>query len=121
METASIRVLALLLGFFALVCQSKVSEELQVTLPHGGALVGKYMTSQRGRGIRAFLGIPYAEPPIEGLRFQPPQPKQPWTGAKEATVGTRECSQYFGASITGEEDCLYVNVYAPLVITTYLI
>lgn len=93
----------------------KVSEELKVTLPHGGALVGKYMTSHRGRGIRAFLGIPFAEPPVGELRFQPPYPKLPWTEVLVATNGDRSCPQPFGASIIGEEDCLYVNVYAPLV------
>lgn len=94
----------------------KVSEELKVTLPHGGAVVGKYMTSHRGRGIRAFLGIPFAEPPVGELRFQPPFPKLPWTDVLVATNGDRSCPQNFGPSVIGEEDCLYVNVYAPLVI-----
>lgn len=117
MKVVSIGVVVLAL---ASVCHCKVSKELQVTLPHGGSLAGTYMTSHRGQGIRAFMGIPYAEPPIGYLRFQSPFPKLPWTGVLDATNGQRECVQaVFGASITGEEDCLYVNVYTPLVITYY--
>lgn len=92
----------------------RVSDELKITLPHGGAIQGKYLTSHRGHGIRAFLGIPFAEPPVGELRFQAPFPKLPWTGTLEATNGDIMCPQPFGDSIIGQEDCLYVNVYTPL-------
>lgn len=114
----SVHLLAVLLGIFAIVGGYKVSDELKVTLPHGGALEGKYMTSHRGQGIRAFLGIPFAEPPLGHLRFEPPYPKLPWTDVLDATDGKKSCPQAFGLSIIGSEDCLYVNVYAPLVSTT---
>ncbi len=43
------------------------------------------------RGIRrdgslAFLGIPFAAPPTGRRRFQAPQPVQPWTEVRDATV-----------------------------------
>lgn len=109
-----------LLGLLVICTSStecKVAEELKLTLPHGGVIAGKYMTSHSGRGIRAFLGVPYAEPPTGQLRFQPPFPKFSWPGVWDATEGNRMCLQTFGATgeIIGDEDCLYVNVYAPLV------
>lgn len=96
-------------------CESRVSDELRVVLPHGGGVTGKYMTSHRGRGIRAFLGIPFAEPPLGSLRFADPMPKRPWTDDIPATEGKTMCPQTLGTSIVGDENCLYVNVYAPLV------
>jgi para-nitrobenzyl esterase len=36
-------------------------------------------------GVSAFLGIPYAAAPTGPLRFQPPQPPQPWSAPRDAT------------------------------------
>lgn len=51
-------------------CYGRTSKDLKVQLPDGGKLVGRYLTSDSGRGIRAFMGVPYAEPPIGELRFK---------------------------------------------------
>uniref|UniRef100_A0A1B6CIS4 Carboxylesterase type B domain-containing protein n=1 Tax=Clastoptera arizonana TaxID=38151 RepID=A0A1B6CIS4_9HEMI len=32
----------------------------------------------------AFLGVPYAKPPIGDLRFKAPQPLEPWKGVRDA-------------------------------------
>ncbi len=34
---------------------------------------------------RVFNGIPYAEPPVGQLRWQPPQPAAAWAGVRDAT------------------------------------
>lgn len=35
-----------------------------------GKLRGKWVLSREGRKVRAFLGIPYAKPPTDNLRFK---------------------------------------------------
>ena len=37
-------------------------------------------------GVFAFLGIPYAAPPVGALRFRPPAEAPPWTGVLQATA-----------------------------------
>ena len=39
-----------------------------------------------GRGIHVFKGIPYARPPLAGLRFRAPEPVVPWTGSRDAAA-----------------------------------
>lgn len=78
--------------------------------------------------VRQFLGIPYAEPPVGKLRFLPPEPKKN-TGPIEATAYASAClqlsspgqktiyteyMQQFLINGSASEDCLYVNIYAPL-------
>jgi para-nitrobenzyl esterase len=72
-------------------------------------------------GVRAWLGIPQAAPPLRELRWKPPQPEQSWSGVLHAdraapmclqTLRTRTMNHYFGNEATSE-DCLYLNVWAP--------
>lgn len=71
-----------------------------------------------GNGVEAFLGIPYAKPPVGELRWQPPQPL-------DNSDEVRECCA-FGASAMQEidevelaslhrqsEDCLTLNIWRP--------
>lgn len=52
------------------VTLARTSENLKVQLKDGSKLLGRYLESESGRGIRGFLGVPYAEPPIGDLRFK---------------------------------------------------
>ncbi|KAJ6641686.1 Thimet oligopeptidase [Pseudolycoriella hygida] len=64
----------------------------------------------------AFKGIPYAEAPLNKLRFKPPVPKKSWTDTLEASKFGNVCLQnanHFGATIIGSEDCLFLNIYTP--------
>lgn len=71
---------------------------------------------------RAFLGIPYAEPPVGAARFKKPQPKNPWTGVYNATSLPPLCPQrplhfneYYMTKETDpmSEDCLFLNAFIP--------
>lgn len=74
--------------------------------------------------INAWLGIPYAEKPIDSLRFKRPQPVKNWSGIFNATKLPNSCLQiYYVTNISildvsnpntpVSEDCLYLNVWSP--------
>ena len=73
-------------------------------------------------GGHVWRGLPYAKPPVGALRWRAPQPPEPW-GALEATDFKSVCPQFASAfggvndvpagRLTGDEDCLGLNVYAP--------
>jgi para-nitrobenzyl esterase len=72
-------------------------------------------------GVRAWLGIPLAAPPVRELRWRPPQPVPAWSGVLHAdryapmclqAVRSRTMNHYFGNEATSE-DCLYLNVWSP--------
>ncbi len=68
---------------------------------------------ERRDGSIAFLGIPYAAPPIGELRFRLPEPPEPWTEPRPSQRPSRCVQQALGLSLASNEDCLYVNVHAP--------
>lgn len=68
----------------------------------------------RTEGMRAFLGIPYANPPVGGLRWMPPTAVTPWKHVRLATHFGNHCVQSGSySSQGGSEDCLYLNVITP--------
>lgn len=36
--------------------------------------------------VRAYKGVPYAQPPLGNLRWRPPQPALPWRGVRPAAA-----------------------------------
>src|SRR5215213_3147175 len=44
-------------------------------------------------GVTAYLGIPYAAPPVGDLRWKPPQPAAHWTGVRKADAFGTSCMQ----------------------------
>lgn len=74
-----------------------------------------------GKVVSTFLGIPYAKPPVDELRFRKPIPIDPWTEVLEAKEQPSPCVQFIPSSIktpwisTKEhsEDCLYMNIWTP--------
>ncbi|GAM89943.1 hypothetical protein ANO11243_079830 [Dothideomycetidae sp. 11243] len=65
-----------------------------------------YMGLQVSEDVRSFLGIRYAAPPTQGLRWRAPAPPAPIIGLQDATRAPPSCSD--------NEDCLFLNVHAPL-------
>jgi para-nitrobenzyl esterase len=72
-----------------------------------------------GTTVRAFLGIPFAAPPVGDLRWRPPQPTASWPGIRQAASFGNACAQAPGVFAANarqgstSEDCLYLNVYTP--------
>jgi para-nitrobenzyl esterase len=58
-----------------------------------------------------WLGIPFAAPPVGQLRWQPPQPHQPWTTTLAAVTQPPGCPG--SGTSTASEDCLQLNITAP--------
>jgi carboxylesterase type B len=76
--------------------------------------------------VNAFLGIPYAQPPVNSLRFEPPRaldiPLGTAAAPFNATALGNACHQFMYRSVYGDssrpstpqsEDCLTLNVYVP--------
>jgi para-nitrobenzyl esterase len=89
-------------------------DPVQVT---GGKIAGQTLPS----GVRAYLGIPFAAPPVEALRWKAPQPVPDWNGTRYTLRFAPMCPQttpdpssdsYYGPEPISE-DCLYLNVWAP--------
>ncbi|XP_046628117.1 juvenile hormone esterase-like [Neodiprion virginianus] len=86
--------------------------EAQVCIPQG-KLQGTTRTTRNNRIVSAFLGIPYAQPPIGNLRFANPVAADGWNGIRNASVDSNKCPQISNSEIVGDENCLYLNVYTP--------
>ncbi|XP_023672163.1 acetylcholinesterase [Paramormyrops kingsleyae] len=127
MRRTSFFLLPLLL-LLCLLPTSSVSQsegELTVTTRLGRVRGFRLAVPDRGH-VTAFLGIPYAEPPVGKRRFRRSEPKKPWSGVVEATAYPNACFQYVDTSYPGfpgiemwnpnremSEDCLYLNVWVP--------
>lgn len=79
-----------------------------------GVLRGTIETVE-GVAIMRFLDVPYAAPPIEALRFLPPQSPPCFEGVREASTFGASCPQLDPrtGAYEGDEDCLHLNVWAP--------
>lgn len=68
----------------------------------------------RDVSITPFKGIPYAEPPVEELRWTEPMAAHPWKGIRNADHFSAACAQIFPqGDFPKSEDCLYLNVWTP--------
>jgi para-nitrobenzyl esterase len=69
--------------------------------------------------VNAFLGLPYAAPPVGDMRWKAPVEPAKWKDARDATKYAAHCAQnhVFDDMVFQDngpsEDCLYLNVYAP--------
>jgi carboxylesterase type B len=100
--------------------------EDMITVPGFGVLLGRV-----GVGHKAFLGVPYAQPPIGELRWRPPQPLQSFSEDEDDQLPVYECKRFKPACLQHSskpqsemerlllgvkhesEDCLYLNVFVP--------
>jgi para-nitrobenzyl esterase len=94
-----------------------ISKEAKVTVT-GGELQGANLSS----GVRSFLGVPYAAPPVGKLRWKAPQPIVPWSGTKATQTNPPPAASGANLNVTlngtstvirASEDCLYLNMWVP--------
>ena len=66
-----------------------------------------------GKVVYEFLGIPYADKPVNDLRFKNTRPlSSNWTGVRDATKHGPACPQHKDVG-QQSEDCLYLNIWTP--------
>ncbi|XP_024001011.2 acetylcholinesterase-like, partial [Salvelinus sp. IW2-2015] len=123
MKTSIVFLLLSLLA--SLSCSQSDSPELIVTT-RAGSLRGIRLPTPDRSHVTAFLGIPFAEPPLGKKRFRKAEPKKPWSGVFDASSYPNACYQFIDTSFPGfqgsemwnpnremSEDCLYLNVWVP--------
>ncbi len=83
---------------------------------------GVVLAGPTANGVTAFLGLPYAAPPVGNLRWRPPQPAQyrnaSWRGDQFGTSCIQSqprsrlpwTEEFMTQNAIGE-DCLYLNVW----------
>ncbi len=97
---------------------SQSSAKFMSAQASAGSLKGMFVDSKGGQA-RAFLGIPYAAPPVGPLRWRPPAPAAKWTGTRDATAFGPRCMQpklyddMFFRDPGTSEDCLSLNIWTP--------
>jgi para-nitrobenzyl esterase len=82
---------------------------------------GKLSGTLLDSGVKAYLGVPFAAPPVRELRWAPPQPAKAWKGIYNADSKITNCTiplrattlnHYFG-ELKSSEDCLFTNIWVP--------
>ena len=119
----SIKHLVVLSALFGLLT-SCVTNKVIDTVPVEGGLV-QGVLSPSHPDVRVFKGIPFAAPPTGDLRWKKPQPVIPWEGVMVADHFKKICPQVLTRPLTSypekyrnlytehDEDCLFLNVWAP--------
>jgi len=88
--------------------------------PVVGQTIPVFMSDGEKR-ITSFLGIPFAKPPVNNLRFEPPQKHDGWQGEFIADTLPDQCMQNpLGVLILThplwfrfDEDCLTMSIFKP--------
>jgi para-nitrobenzyl esterase len=99
--------------------ENKNAFPVQITITNG-IIEGEFDIKTN---IQSFKGIPFAQAPIDNLRWKAPQPIANWNGIKQTKkFGPRGIqSNVFGdmgfRSDGMSEDCLYLNVWSPTIST----
>lgn len=75
---------------------------------------GNVLGREDHAGTLAWLGVPYAKPPVGSLRWKAPEKPDRWEGTRNTTAFCDACPQYENTvDIIGNEDCLYLNIWRP--------
>lgn len=120
-------IIVVVLQHDSIFTDAKRTDELVVNTDKGRVKGVRYYMPSFGKVIEAYLGIPFAQPPLGHLRFRHPQPLDRWQGVYNATSLPNSCyqapDQVFGDEFYGSnvwnpttkvsEDCLHLNVWVP--------
>lgn len=93
------------------------TEEFCNVSTNSGTVRGRWRR-ENGNASAAFLGIPYAQPPVGDLRFQEPSPTLPWDGVRDAleygpTPWRSHDSSGIPDMVVPGDETLNLNVFTP--------
>ncbi len=116
MSKKSFRLLSYVLVVLFVASTSWAAQADDLTVKtHQGKVQGKASAG----GVRAFLGVPFAAPPVGALRWKAPAPALKWKGTREAISFGYHCMQptLYADMIFRDpgqsEDCLTLNIWTP--------
>ncbi|XP_032590281.1 carboxylesterase 1C [Drosophila grimshawi] len=101
------------------------AQQTHIKLEEGDLIGLKIFPDGARSAVYAFLGIPYAQPPLGPLRFAPAKPHNGWNRTLQATTMQPICPQLsntiYDETVDGsilratssKEDCLYLNIWTP--------
>jgi len=107
---ARLLLLSLAIPFMGCSETAPVADEATARTTPSGAVIGS--VEEEGK-VYAWRGIPFAQPPVDDLRWRAPLPADAWEGTRQALASGSECAQLGGEPVMGGEDCLYLDVFAP--------
>nr|AIY68356.1 esterase [Leptinotarsa decemlineata] len=106
--------LYMFVAFWLVLFEKEICEAGTLVELSNGKIEGSvYRTPRKNVEYWAFLGIPYAAPPVGKFRFKPPQPVENWKGVLKASSNRKICYQTGIEHAHSSEDCLYLSVYTP--------
>jgi len=100
----------LFLTSLSISCAGVAKPEVQKITLDSGVISGSVSD-----GVPAYVGIPFAAPPVGDLRWREPQPVKPWEGVLDCGKYALACPQpksLFCDVGATSEDCLYLNVWS---------
>lgn len=81
------------------------------------------LSGRASEGVHIWRAVPFAAAPVGALRWRAPRPPEPWSGVRDAAGPSPWCPQVLSAldgvsqsrwgELAGQEDCLFLDVYAP--------
>ncbi|XP_015792374.1 acetylcholinesterase-like isoform X2 [Tetranychus urticae] len=101
--------------FILQLSHQTISENVEPELTLSSGSIRGTSVDFRGVKVYQFLGIPFAEPPLNELRFQKPVSKKPWNGVLSVNKWGSACMQPvfpgYNTELHLNEDCLVLNVF----------
>ena len=103
--------LALLLLLAVTGCSSAGEKNMDAQSAYATTTLGRVQGLEQD-GVSVYKGIPYAKPPVGGLRFRAPEPAEPWSDTLDCTEFGSSALQPTADDIpTPDEDGLNLNVW----------
>ena len=119
-------ILVTIVGIIAIYLWQQPAPEplVRVALPEAfrDTEAGPVVGFADGKNTFGWLGIPFAAPPVDELRWAAPRLPEPWQKNREMVSFKDACVQLWGplagttgevGEVVGNEDCLYLNIWAP--------